>query len=322
MSAKIKQALCLIGVVFLVMVFCVGNAETVTGDLESRLNAGRIEYDGVSYRPKKRLTTILVMGIDRWDEEQEESSLGRNGGQADFQLLVVFDENAKTVSSIHINRDMMAEMTVFNLLGEVTGTTTAQICLAYGYGDGAENSCEAAVECLSQRLYGIPIDHYLSMRLDGISALNDCLGGVEVTLTDDFTAYDPEMAVGTTIRLTGKQAEYYVRYRYGVGDGSNAARLLRQQNYMENAEEVLKAKLEESSSFVDTLFDAIDPYVTTDMNRGKLVNLAGLAQKYSVQPIAELEGENIVGESGLYEFYPDEDALMRLILEIFYDPIS
>lgn len=322
MKGKISGAVLIMLALVCLMANICCTAETVWGDLDSRLNVGRIEYEGVSYRPKKRLTTVLLMGIDQWEAEAVANSVYRNGGQADFQLLAVFDESAQTITAIHINRDLMAEITIVNLLGEAIGTRTSQICMAYSYGDGDQRSCELAMESLSRRLNGIQIDSYLAMRLDGISELNDALGGVQVTLDEDFSAYDPEMTAGKTLTLTGMQAEYYLRYRYDIGDGSNASRLLRQRNYMESAKQALMERLEESSSSIAALFDAIDPYAVTDMNRGRLMNLASLAERFSILPIIEIEGENIVGDSGLYEFYPDEDALMRVLLDTFYDPIA
>lgn len=317
-SGKVVIALLLICLAL--DVFCA--AETVPGDLSDRLNADSIEYDGVTYRPKRRLTTLLLIGVDRREAETENDTGYRSGGQADFQMLLVFDENAQTVTSIHINRDMMAEITVLNLLGETIGTRTSQLCMAYSYGDGQQKSCELTVESLSERFNGIQIDAYLAMRLDGIGALNDALGGVELTLDEDFSVYDPEMAVGTTLTLTGKQAEYYLRYRYEVGDGSNASRMQRQRKYMEAAKQILAERMAESEGVVMEIYDAVEPYIVTNMNRGRLVNLANLAQRFLILPIVEIEGVNVVGDSGLYEFYPDEDALMRVILDTFYDPIA
>lgn len=312
---------------FIVLLICIAintycTAETLTGDLNSRLNAESVEYDGVTYRPKRRLTTILLMGIDRTEAEMDADAGYRSGGQADFQMLLVFDENAQTVTVIHINRDLMAEITVLNLLGETIGTKKSQICMAYSYGDGDRKSCELTMNSLSKRFNGIQIDAYLAMRLDGISVLNDALGGVVLTLDEDFSVYDPEMTVGKTLMLTGKQAEYYLRYRYEIGDGSNASRMLRQRKYIEAAKQILMERRDESESAVMEIYDAIEPYIVTNMNRGRLVNLANLAQRFSILPIIEIEGENIVGDSGLYEFYPDEDALMRIILDTFYDPIA
>lgn len=296
-------------------------AETVWGDLDARMNAGRIEIDGVSYRPRKRLTTVLLLGIDRWEADAASGTRYQNGGQADFQLLVVFDESEKKVSALHVNRDLMVEMTVINLLGEAVGTRTAQICLAYSYGDGDQLSCELAKNSLSARLMSIPIDSCLAMRLDGICALNDALGGIEVTLDEDFSAYDSAMTMGTTLTLTGKQAEYYLRYRYDVGDGTNASRLLRQRRYMEAAKPILRQKLEGSASELSAILDAVEPYLVTDMSRGRLMNLFDLAARCSIEPVQELPGENVVGENGYYEFYPDEEMLTQILLDLFYEPI-
>ena len=319
----IRKISCVAAFVFVLVciaadAFC--SAETVNGDLNSRLNAGSIEYEGVAYRPKSRLTTILFMGIDRWNSKTDANTAYRSGGQADFQMLVALDENARTVTAIHISRDLMAEITVLNLLGETIGTRMSQICMAYSYGDGDQKSCELAVKCLSERLNGIRIDYYLAMQLDGIGALNDALGGVQVTLGEDFSIYDPEMTAGRMLTLTGKQAEYYLRYRYDIGDGSNASRMLRQCEYMEAAKQALAERWEESD--ILAIYNAIEPYIVTDMNRGRLVNLANRAQRFSILPIVELKGENVIGDSGLYEFYPDEDDLMRVILDTFYDPIA
>lgn len=320
-----KRRTCGLSLLILALLCLAANAacmaETVWGDLDARLNAGRIEVDGVSYRPRKQLTTVLLMGIDRWEAEADAGTRYRNGGQADFQLLVVLDEREKTVSALHVNRDLMAEMTVVNLLGEAIGTRTAQICLAYSYGDGDQLSCELTKDSLSARLMNIPIDSCLAMRLDGISALNDALGGVEVTLDEDFSVYDPAMTPGTTLTLTGRQAEYYLRYRYDVGDGSNASRLLRQRSYMEAAKPILRQKLEGSASELSALLDAVEPYLVTDMSRGRLMNLFDQAARCTIEPVLEMPGENVVGESGYYEFYPDEEALTQILLDLFYEPI-
>lgn len=312
--------------ILLFVLLCIGTyefcaAETISGDLEKRLNADCVEYEGVVYRPKRRLTTVLLMGVDQWKSDASANKTYRSGGQADFLMLVVFDENNRVVTPIHINRDLMAEITIMNLLGEKIGTQVSQICMAYSYGDGDRISCELTMESLSQCFNGIQIDAYLSMRLDGIAELNDALGGVPVALEDDFSVYDPEMTEGRMLTLTGKQAEYYLRYRYEIGDGSNASRLLRQRKYMESATQVFMAQLEGSASNCTLLLDAVDPFIVTDMSRGRLINLGKQAECFSIMPIIEIEGENVVGDSGMYEFYPDQSKLLDIVLDVFYDPL-
>lgn len=167
--------------------------------------AETMEVDGVTYRRRTDLTTILVMGIDHDSEVEAEGSY--QGGQADFQRLIVIDSKDKTVRQLKIDRDTMAEVTVLGMLGNPVGTTQMQISLAHGFGDGKEESCGYARDAVSRLLQGENIDFYLAMSLDGISVLNDLAGGVTVTLEDDFSAADPAMTKGATLTLQGDQAE-------------------------------------------------------------------------------------------------------------------
>lgn len=60
--------------------------------------AETMEVDGVTYRRRTDLTTILVMGIDHDSEIEAEGSY--QGGQADFQRLIVIDSKTRlSVSS-------------------------------------------------------------------------------------------------------------------------------------------------------------------------------------------------------------------------------
>jgi len=48
---------------------------------------GRIEYNGKTYSPRARLTTTLVIGLDRDALDENEAS---NSAMADFLALLVF----------------------------------------------------------------------------------------------------------------------------------------------------------------------------------------------------------------------------------------
>lgn len=114
--------------------------------------AETMEVDGVTYRRRTDLTTILVMGIDHDSEVEAEGSY--QGGQADFQRLIVIDSKDKTVRQLKIDRDTMAEVTVLGMLGNPVGTTQMQISLAHGFGDGKEESCGYARDAVSRLLQG------------------------------------------------------------------------------------------------------------------------------------------------------------------------
>lgn len=297
-------------------------AETVWGDLEKRFtDPHTLLFEGQKYRLRNRLTVILAMGVDRYTDDARPMIGYQGNGQADFLMLVVIDDDRDTVQAIQLNRDTMCEIDVMSAFGEKTGTRTAQLCLAHAYGDGGEQSCLLTVRAVQRLMMDTPIGHYLSMDMSGIAILNDQLGGVEVTLTDDFSAYDPAMKPGATLTLTGKQAEYYLRFRYQVGDQTNAERLERQRRYMEAAKEIAVWKMHESASFANNLFRALDSSLTTDMRNGYLVNLANKIVDYQMLPIGQIEGENRIGENGLNEFYPDRESLMRVLIDACYEPV-
>lgn len=296
-------------------------AETVVGDVDARLNQGQIEVNGVKYRPKRRLITVLLIGTDQEDVEQSFVDF-RSGGQADFLVLLVMDENAETVTPIQINRDTMTRINTLNSFGQDTGLWTAQICLSHSFGDGREQSCGFTVDAVSRYMKDIRIDNFVSLSLDGITVFNDALGGVEVTLEDDFSAYDSTMTPGTTLVLQGKQAEYFVRMRYNVGEQSNVSRLARQKIYMERAKELLKQKSYADSQFFENFFSALNPYIITDMGRGRLINFADLLKRYEFLPMVEIAGESFKGANGLMEFHADEDSLQSVVLNAFYEKIG
>ena len=275
-------------------------------------------WQGETYRLRKRLTTILLLGID---QSRPAAGIYRNGGQADFQMLAVIDDNRKTVSLLLLDRDTMTEITTLGILGHVTGTRTAQLALAHAFGDGGEISCRLAVSAVENLFLGIPVDKYFAMTLDGVPALNDALGGVEVTLADDLSAYDPAMLPGATLKLNGHQAGIFLRQRLGVGDQTNASRLRRQSEYLASAQKVLIERLRKSAGFINVLFEAVDPFALTNMARGFQLTIANKLVKYELLPPSQLPGVHIQGSGGFMEFYPDKEALIACVVDTFCEPL-
>ena len=278
-----------------------------------------VEVDGVTYRKKSRLTTILVMGVDH---ETQETYDYRKAGQADFLRLIVLDNKNKTVQQLQIDRDTITPVTMLGVLGDRYEPVTQQICLGYAFGDGRQSSCEVTVEAVENLLGGQKIDQYLSMGLDGISTLNDLAGGVTVTLEDDFSAIDPAMTKGTTLTLWGDQAEVYVRTRRSIGVGTNEARMARQEQYIRQITSQLDAKVQQDQNFVLTAYDALEPYLYTNIPRGQLANEAWAAKDYERMDTIKPDGTYQVGEDGFMEFYPDADALQQAVLQLFYEKVE
>lgn len=295
-------------------------APEARGDYQLRqLYQNTIEVDGVEYCLRDDVSAILVLGID---QDSDAAAMGyRNGGQADFIELEVIDDAAERITRLQIDRDTMTSITVLGVLGDVSGERVAQICLAHSFGDGGQQSCELTVDAVSDLLMGVPINGYMSMDLDGISVLNDAVGGVEVTLKDDFSALDPAMTQGTTLTLVGDQAEIFVRSRMSVGDGTNAARMARQQEYMSQLTGKLNERIQQDQDFIGALYDELSEYITTDISRGRLINLVWGSKDYERAQL-ELAGEHQIGSNGYMQFYADETGLQQTVLELFYQKVE
>lgn len=274
--------------------------------------------EGVTYRLRPDVTTILLMGVD---QNSDDRSAGyRSGGQADFLRLLVVDNAAKTVRQLEIDRDTMTEITTVGVLGNVSGTRVAQICLSHSFGEGGLQSAALTRDAVSGLLMDLDIDYYVALNMDGISALNDWVGGVEVTLEDDFSVSDPAMTKGTTLKLTGDQAEIFVRSRRNVGDGTNESRMVRQRLYVDKLNGQIMERLSQGKTEIEQMYDTLRPYLATNMVRAQLINEIWAAKDYTATSVT-IPGAHTVGEDGFMQFYPDVDDLEQLVLELAYEPI-
>ncbi len=299
---------------------CRGSVEEARGDLTQTEAVETQEYNGVTYQRREGLTSILVMGVDH--DSAVESEGAYQGGQGDFQRLIVIDPERQVIRQLKIDRDTMTECTVLGYLGSPIGTKEMQISLAHGFGDGKEESCGYARDAVSRLLQGENIDFYLAMSLDGISVLNDLAGGVTVTLEDDFSAADPAMTKGATLTLQGNQAEIFVRRRMDIGEGTNEARMVRQEEYLAQLSAQLESRVQQDQQFTAQVYDALQPYLVTDLAKGRLVNEVWAAKDDTVEPAIALEGEHKVAEDGFTEFYPTEESIQKAVLTLFWEPVE
>ena len=290
------------------------------GDYQLRYEDEQMTVNGHTYRQRKNLTTILFMGIDQEEDAEELPAYLKylSGGQADFLRLVVIDPSEKTIAQIEIDRDTLTPITMLGAMGEKLGSRTAQICLSHSFGDGREQSCAFTVEAVSSLLYHVPIKYYAAMNLDGISAINDILGGVTVTLEDDFSHIDPAMTKGTTMTLAGDQAEIFVRSRMNMAVGTNEARMKRQQQYVSQMTELLSGRIHESSDFIGSLYDALSPYLCTNMSRARMMNEAWVSKDYTRLSLVSIDGVHEVGDDGYTQFLADGASLEQAVLDVFY----
>ena len=151
---------------------------------EEPSQSGIIEEDGRKYKLNTEIKAILFMGVDK------EEKPGENG-QSDSLNLLVLNQEKKTAQIVQISRDSMVGIDIYDVTGNKLMTEEGQIALQYAYGDGAEESCRLTSEKVSELMYGIHIDSYFSLTLEGLVAATDAVGGITLTVPEDYTAIDP-----------------------------------------------------------------------------------------------------------------------------------
>ena len=276
-------------------------------------------YNGTAYARKEDLETVLLMGLDKFEGENPEGYL--NNQQADFLLVLVIDEQAQTCTPIQLNRDTMTQIQILGVTGEPAGTFTGQLALAHTYGSGEEDSCVNTVLAVSNLLYGMEIDHYVSLTMDGVALLNDLVGGVTVEVLDDFSGIDDSLVQGETVTLQGQQALTYVRSRGGLEDSSNLHRMERQRQYLAALQQQLKAAVQQEDGFTLDALLQLNEYMVSDCTVNQLSDLGDSLATYQVSDILTTPGDAQEGEEFM-EFTVDEDALQQLVMDVFYEPVE
>lgn len=291
------------------------NQQDFVGERPSEEITGE-NTDSVEYKLNENIETVLVMGLDKFSEEVDSSSYD-NDQQADFLMLFVLDNQNKTCKAIHINRDTMVEMDVLGVAGQKVGTTTQQIALSHTYGNGQNVSCRNTTKAVSNLLDGIDVTHYLSVTMDAVPVFNDLVGGVTVEVLDDFTGIDDTLVKGEKVTLMGDKALTYVRNRYGLENSTNSNRMIRQKQYIEELYRITREKTKSDENFVLTAWQELSQYAVSDCYEQDLLQIYEKISGYEYLGTVNIEGKSLVGESFM-EFYPDEEKLEKLVLEMFY----
>lgn len=289
-------------------VFSDGNDEVVA--------TRTIVRDGIKYYPRKDICVVMLLGVDQQGKVVP-SEEPNHGNAVDMVTLLVFDEKDQSMHLLCINRDTMVEMPRLNEHGKQTGTRVAQLALSHTYGHSVEDSCVNTRTAVSNLLHGLTIDYYFAMNMDAVAILNDAVGGVTVTVEDDFSQVDPTIQMGE-MTLMGDQALTFVQMRMNVGDQLALTRVERQKAYMRGFVESLKETTAQSSTFAIETYEDISEYVVTDMTTAIVSRLIEDYEDYTLGEIHSLAGENILSGKH-YEYYLDQEALDDLVLSLFYD---
>lgn len=297
--------------------------EVLTKEEEETWQEGWVKHNGTIYAYNEEMMTFLFMGIDK-DSDAKEVAEGTDGGQADAMFLAAVNPKDRTVKVIGLNRNTMADVDIYNEEGAYVNTVKAQIAVQHGFGNGMEESCDYQCNAVSRLFYGLPIHGYAAINMAAIPALNDAVGGVDVTVQEDLSIKDPLLVEGAQVHLEGKSAFWYVKYRDTNQFGSADGRLERQKQYLAGFMQAAKKTVKEDISVVTRIYSALRPMMVTNITSGEAVYLATELLDYDFggkDGLRMMKGETVMGEV-FEEFYADEEALYEMILDIFYEPVD
>lgn len=291
----------------------------------SKWQEGWVSLDDKIYEYNDEIRTFLVLGIDNahkgGDKKYDELT---DGGQADGIFLVIIDPTDRTMKVLAVNRDTDVDVVMVGI-GENGDDVIApaEISVQHAFGGGREYSCELTRDAVSKLLYDIPIHAYMSVNYQAIPGINDAVGGVTITMPEDYTSINKKWTQGSEVTLKGEDAYDFVHIRDTKVFESQRQRLSRQKIYLKAFIRQMRSKTKENITLPVSLYNDLKDYIVTDLTVDTMGFMASEYVDYAFDDdaIYTMDGKTEVGADGFEHFHPDEEALRRLVIELFYKEV-
>ena len=293
-------------------------------DMAVEGKARPLQFEGEHYVYNEDLINILCLGIDH-DHALNQDVLPGERGQSDAIFLISLNSKTREMKILNIPRDLMMPVDIYDAEGNYFNTRTMQITLQYAYGIDEEDSCKKTAQDVSALLLNIPIHRYCAINFNAIPALNDAVGGVTVQMASEYVDHElakhsPMFVPGNTVHLTGGHSFNYLHVRDIHTYASCEERAERQKQYIKGYIGALKETIKTDPKLLFELYSIMNENMTTDIGKMELPSFYFYIDKMDFEDmVVQIEGERVMGELH-EEFYPDEDALKRLTVEMFYKP--
>ena len=279
-------------------------------DHEETAWGSKLTYKDEHYIQKDGLTTVLLLGID-YGGEEDDRSIG-TGGRSDTIVVMVLDDKDQSITTLSVNRDTITEVVVYDNKGDYLYSGEMQINMQHVFGDSAKRANYLTKKTVSELLCGRHIDGSISLSLDGIPVIADLIGGLTLTMNEDYSYIDPAYTKGTTVTLDGDALERFIRYRDTEETGSNETRMARHQWLIQQLFETLGSK--GMTELAEQIMDKAADYIETDLDADSIKKIARYEMK---EDGLKVPGQTVEGEMH-DEFYVDQEALEQLLLDLFY----
>lgn len=206
--------------------------------------------------------SVLLVGTDERP--------GDTSSRADTMIIATFNKTDQTVDMVSIPRDSLVQIPSVGYEDKINHS--------YAYG-GIDSTIETV-----ETLFDIPVDYYASINFNGVVAIVDALGGIDVDVKlpiDTLDSSDKRNSIKLEPgqqTLNGEEALAYARMRYEDPEG-DIGRTKRQQ-------QIVQAIIEQSTSFgsitkLNDLMDATGDNFKTNMS---------LTEAFQLQPFVKSLG--------------------------------
>ncbi|GIW22138.1 MAG: hypothetical protein KatS3mg068_1145 [Candidatus Sericytochromatia bacterium] len=257
--------------------------------------------------PLEETLNILVMGSDisYYRGKVIEDAPTRT----DTMIFVNINPSKKQINMLSIPRDTRILIPGKNYYDKINSA----------YAIGGEQLARQVVS----NLVGMPIHHYVILKVNALINIIDILGGIEIDVEKDMKYKDDTAKLYIDLKkgkqlLDGKKAHAYVRFRHDeIGD---IGRVQRQQKFI-NA---LTLKLMNPTIFtkIPELVKEVKKNLITDMSYSKMLKIAYFAKNLERENIkmVMLPGE-FYNRHGISYWKIDEYNFKELINERFPESI-
>ena len=278
---------------------------------------GSIKLNQLVNTPKEfqdKELNVLVTGVDRSSTGDLSAGAANdsnvNDGMTDMILYVHFNNETGELKMLQIPRDTMVT-TDASVSGNyrINGVAKTQ---------GGDNNNNMAALCeLVADQYKIPIDGYITIRLEMLTELVDLFGGVEINVPVDVDY--SAIGQGSSVihagyqTLDGAAMEFLLRARKVYPDGDIGRLNMQRQFYA-----ALFRKLKSIGNIWDVakLTPAVLNYMETDLNASTLISFAVSmlkidSNKIMIAQMPVISGPQYQGQALLYPARQEDADLLN-----------
>lgn len=270
-----------------------------------------ITYNGVDYKYNSHLVNFLVLGTDTYEDTI---------GQSDFIGLLIFDRQNEKISIFTLSRDAYVPIKTYGVGGEFIDWSSNHLALAYSYGRDRKEASYLSADAVSRLLNNIPMSYVSSFDLNSIYNIHSVVGSVDVVIPDDSLVFaNPSWKKGKKLTITSDNVEAFVRMRDVKENFTNTNRMARQRTYLLAFSEKLKTLLNENFEETAMNLESVMGDCFTNFDLSEIEAFAKMMMEYEFgeDSFYTLPGGDEQG--ALHDrFIVDEEALLELLIELFY----